>query len=172
MEGAEVDGQPAALDRPLRSSDLRRGSVLTLRGPVVGGEGGAAGETAGETGLRPTHAGPTRVLLRTVAGPDAGREIGLAAGAHVVGRARAVDVVLDDPAVAGRQAVLCVGPDGDVTVTDLCSPRPTRAGGQVVDREAPLPPGLPLAMGGSVLQVVAVDPDGSLPRRPWPGHAP
>ena len=68
-----------------------------------------------------------------MAGPDAGREIGLAAGTSVVGRSRAVDVVLDDPAVASRQAVLSVDPDGAVTVTDLCSPRPTRAGGQVVD---------------------------------------
>jgi DNA segregation ATPase FtsK/SpoIIIE, S-DNA-T family len=176
VERAEIDGQPVGLDQSLRSSGLRRGSVLALRGPVVGAdEGGAtAGETAGETGPRPMHAGPTRVLLRTVAGPDAGREIELAPGAHVVGRARAVDLALDDPAVSGRQAVLCVGPDCGVTVTDLCSPRPTRAGGQVVDRETPLPPGLPLTIGGSVLQVVAVDPDGRCPdgRTPDPrrGH--
>ena len=159
--GVVIDGVPVTLDQPLRSSGLRRGSVLTLRGAAVPkGEGGDwVGETTGETGPTAAHAGPMRVVVRTVAGPDAGREIELAAGTYVVGRSRAVDVVLDDPAVASRQAVLSVDPGGAVTVTDLCSPRPTRAGGQVVDGPTVLPPGQPLTMGSSTLEVEAVDVD-------------
>ena len=82
--------------------------------------------------------------------------------------------------MASRQAVLCVDPGGAVSVTDLCSPRPTRAGGQVVDGPTSLPPGQPLTMGSSTLEVEAVDVDAALaeaadagrpPRRgPWPGR--
>ena len=40
----QVDGRPVPLDRPLRSSGLRRGSILTVRSPAatVSGPGGAA----------------------------------------------------------------------------------------------------------------------------------
>ncbi len=72
--------------------------------------------------------------MRTVAGPDAGREIELAAGTSTwsAGPVRSTSswTIRRWPS---RQAVLRVDPDGAVTVTDLCSPRPTRAGGQVVD---------------------------------------
>ena len=154
-----IDGTPMPRDRPLWSSGLRRGSVLTVRSTAVvsGVDGERPGETTGETGARPAHAGPTRVIVRTVAGPDAGREFGLAAGTSVVGGSRAVDVVLDDPALASRQAVLRVDPDGAVTVTDLCSPRPTRVGGHVVDGATSVPPGRHLTMGSSTLELEAVE---------------
>src|SRR5262245_1993850 len=42
---ATVDGEPVALDRAVRSSGLRRGSVLTLR-ETDAGHGDTAGETA------------------------------------------------------------------------------------------------------------------------------
>ena len=49
---AVIDGVPVTLDRPLRSSGLRRGSVLTLRsaGLIRGAGGEWVGETTGETG--------------------------------------------------------------------------------------------------------------------------
>ena len=128
-----------------RSGDARPTAAVERAAPRLGADRSGARPWSGawavsgwvrplvRPGQTAAHAGPTRVVVRTVAGPDAGREIELAAGTSVVGRSRAVDVVLDDPAVASRQAVLSVDPDGAVTVTDLCSPRPTRAGGQVVD---------------------------------------
>ena len=172
-----IDGAPVPRDRPLWSSGLRRGSVLTVRSTaVVSGVGGERpGETSGETGARPAQAGPTRMIVRTVAGPDAGREIGLAAGTSVVGGSRVVDVVLDDPALASRQAVLRVDPDGAVTVTDLCSPRPTRVGGHVVDGPTSVPPGRHLTMGSSTLELQAVevvDGDVEAAARPPAGDRP
>ncbi len=168
----ELDGRAVPRDRPLRSSGLRRGSILTvLSSSAANGRGGELqGETSGETRSSAAHAGPTQVVARTVAGPDAGREIALTAGSHVVGRSRAVDVILDDPAIAGRQAVICVDPEGAVAVTDLCSPRPTRAGGQVADRTTVVPPGELLRMGGSVLEIepVGVDAAARQPGGPDP----
>ena len=72
-------------------------------------------------------------MLRTVAGPDAGRELPLVAGAQVVGRGRDADLRIEDPSLARYQAVLEVGDDDRVELTDLGAPRASRIDGSVVE---------------------------------------
>jgi S-DNA-T family DNA segregation ATPase FtsK/SpoIIIE len=108
-----IDGHPLPAGLPLRGGRLRRGSTVELAAPR-GGERAAGGAS-----------GP-KLLLRTVAGPDAGRELPLRTGAQVVGRGREADLRIEDPTLARYQAVLEVDADGNVDLTDLGPPRASR----------------------------------------------
>ena len=143
-----VDGRVTPSGLPLRASPLRRGSVIAT--PVGPAREPSASADAATDGARPV------VALRTVAGPDAGRLLPLGVGAHVVGRAGSADVALDDPELARRQAVLEVGVEGGIEVTDLCAPRPTRIGGAIVDGVATMTVGAVLDVGATLAEVVEV----------------
>ena len=135
-----VDGRPLPPGLPLRAGGLRRGSTIGLDRP------------AEELPL----AGPpgTGLVLRTLAGPDAGRELPLVAGAQVVGRGRDADLHIEDPSLARYQAVLEVG-DGDrVELTDLGAPRASRIDGSVVEDAGPLAIGDELVLGATAAVVV------------------
>ena len=155
QEGGDllIDGARAPAGLPLPASGVRRGSVVAV---APGAEpGGAAADRADVT--RP-GAAPGVLRLRTLAGPDAGRDIPLGPGVHVLGRGSGVDVRLDDPVMARRQAVVEVSLDGTVELTELASPRPTRVDGTVVEHATPLAPGQRLVAGSTTAEV-AVAPD-------------
>ena len=66
------------------------------------------------------------------AGPDAGRRLVLAAGRHVLGRARHCSAAVDDPAVEPHHALLDVSADGSVELVQLAGRTPVSVDGQPV----------------------------------------
>jgi S-DNA-T family DNA segregation ATPase FtsK/SpoIIIE len=108
-----------ALDprQPLADSGLRSGTVVTL-------------SRAGAT-----HGDPSRdaaAVLTIQAGPDKGKEFGLARGTSVLGRERGVDVRLSDDLVSRRHARINVG--DVVEVIDLGSANGVQIDGLAVPR--------------------------------------
>ena len=93
---------PLPDDLALGRSGLRDGDVVALH-PL----GPAASETLSGSG-----SGVPVAELVVAGGPAAGRRIGLAAGAHTVGRDPAADVTIDDPSMSGRHLELQVGAAG------------------------------------------------------------
>lgn len=146
--------------RPIADEDawglppLLDGAVLTW-GPRSRADAGA---TTGHFLVRPpadrtvvARAVPASVEARVVAGPDAGRRITLGPGRYVVGRAPSADIVVRDPVLSRRHAVLDVATDG-VTLTDLGSTNGTAVDGAPASRGGfPAALGASLAMGSSVL---------------------
>jgi len=143
-----IDGRPVPLGLPLRAGPLRRGSIVELDG------------TRGPSRGRPSVGGTgPPLLLRTVAGPDAGRELPLSTGAQVVGRGRDADLRIEDPTLARYQAVMEVDADGTVALTDLGAPRASRIGAAVVAGAGPLAPGDELVLGATAAVVVRTEGD-------------
>jgi S-DNA-T family DNA segregation ATPase FtsK/SpoIIIE len=94
---------------------------------------------------------PAVAKLIVSAGPDAGREFGLPAGATVVGRDRDAGVRLSDPMVSKRHARINVAET--VEIIDLGSANGILIGDEVVQR-AVLAPGDTVAIGDTVLSAV------------------
>ncbi|HEY8092629.1 MAG TPA: FHA domain-containing protein, partial [Acidimicrobiales bacterium] len=157
-----IDGRAVAPGLPLRATGVCRGSVITAHGHADS-PAATDGETGGET-----SAAVEEVALRTIAGPDAGRELTIGVGRHVVGRSSAVDVHLDDPVLARRHAVVELDALGQVTITDLASPRPSRLDGAVLDGSTPIALGQRLTMGSTIIEVAAPPPPAPGPRVPPP----
>jgi S-DNA-T family DNA segregation ATPase FtsK/SpoIIIE len=151
-------------DTTLRATGLCAGAVLTF-------------------GARPrTQRRPTVLALHVVGGPAAGTVIPLERGRLTVGRGADCDLVLPDPDVSRRHAVLDVSPTG-ITLTDLGSTNGTTVDGQLVAEPGQLlQVGCLVGVGDSLLTVAgpvdapaAVQPgdDGTVqllrpPRRPHP----
>jgi len=89
--------------------------------------------------------------VRVLAGPDAGREFAVPAGASVIGRDRAADLRLTDPMVSKQHARLNVGES--VEVLDLNSANGVIVGGGQVTRAA-LSPSDVVVLGDTSLSVV------------------
>ncbi len=138
-----IDGRPLPPGLPLRAGGLRRGSTVELGCSL------AVSPPAGPPG--------TGLVLRTVAGPDVGRELPLVAGAQVVGRGRDADLRIEDPSLARYQAVIEVGADDRVELTDLGAPRASRIGGSVREDAGALALGDELVLGATAAIVARQD---------------
>jgi Inner membrane component of T3SS, cytoplasmic domain len=116
-----IDGTPVARGLPLRATDVRRGSVVTVRDIGVPRDDAEAPSDADTTGVT--------AVFRTVRGPDAGGEVSLRPGRYLLGRGEDADVRIEDHSVARRHAMLDVDVGGRVEVVDLAPSRPDRWGG-------------------------------------------
>lgn len=106
---------------------------------------------AGQVHARADAAAPAVAKLIVSAGPDAGREFGLAVGASVVGRDRDAGVRLSDPMVSKRHARINV--TESIEIVDLGSANGIIVGGDVVQR-AVLAPGDVVTIGDTALSAV------------------
>lgn len=117
-----------------------------------------------------------------ITGPDSGRRAAFST-ALSVGRDAANDLVLSDPLVSGRHALLRVAATGRVEVTDLSSSNGTWVNGVAAIGATPVPPGTTVQVGNDLLEVVEsrpaasgldrlVSPDRAAPpQTPAPGPA-
>ena len=92
--------------------------------------------------------GRTVALLRVIAGPDAGIEVPLPAGASVVGRSVECDVQLSDPLVSKKHAIINVG--DRVEILDNKSANGVLVGGTRVGR-VQLGPGDAAVLGNTTI---------------------
>jgi len=93
-----------------------------------------------------------RVLVTS--GALAGQTFDLHPGELIIGRGKGSDILLDDPVVSHKHALLRV--DGDhVTIEDLRSTNGTRVNGVAALRETPLTPGDQADIGGVQLLLQA-----------------
>ena len=107
---------------------------------------------------RDPHAG---VRITVTAGPDAGWEIELEAGRHLVGRARHCAVVIDDPAVEANHVLLEIHDHGRVDVVQLAGRVPvatSRSYVELGDTRLDLVPPSPVA--GLMIGLTLPDPMG------------
>ncbi len=112
------------VDLPLSVSGLRSGSLVSLT--AVGDRfTGPRGEVGGAA-----------ATLTVLAGPDAGREFGLADGTSVIGRDAGCDVRLTDPLVSKRHARITVSDvdGGQAEIVDTGSANGLIIGGTQVPR--------------------------------------
>ena len=107
---------------------------------------------------------PAPAELRVEGGPDAGRRIPLARGAHVVGRGAPADVLIDDAALSGEHLRVEVGADGSASVEDLGSRNGTAVDGVSLDEgPVPLARGAFVAAGRTLLRVAPAAPEPAPP---------
>ena len=131
-----VDDRVVAGSQPLVHSGVRHGSRVGVADVDV---------SAAERGEMPVI---TAVWLR---GVDAGGRSHLAAGRHFVGRARTASVRCDDSALELHHAVLDVGVDGSVVVSQLAGLHPVLLDGTMIAGPTDVRPGQRLEVGASVL---------------------
>ena len=108
---------------------------------------------------RDPHAG---VKLAVTAGPDAGWEIELEAGRHLVGRAWHCAVVIDDPSVEAHHVLLEIDCEGGVDVVQLAGRAPVAIAASHIDLgDSRLELGSGSHVAGLVLGVTVADPLGN-----------
>jgi S-DNA-T family DNA segregation ATPase FtsK/SpoIIIE len=154
----EVDGRTTSLDRPLLAAGLRTGSELRIT------DGRAIADRAAST--------TARVALEWTAGPDSGRTVGLAAGSHVVGTARGLELRTDDASMTAHHATVVVDEQAGVRVRDHGVGRPVSVRRR--GRGSPeLGIGDQIAVGASRLTIVPAaaphSPTAAAVRRPSAG---
>ncbi len=69
-------------------------------------------------------------------GPDAGAVLPLPLGRHLVGRAHTAGVRCDDQTLQPHHALIEVGEDGTVRLTQLTGRTPVRVDGRPIDQQA------------------------------------
>lgn len=106
---------------------------------------------ASDAGLSEDTVSRAVARLRVVAGPDAGREFSLPAGATVLGRDRDVGVRLSDPMVSKRHARINIA--GAVEIIDLGSANGIRVSGDQITRAVVSPQDV-VTVGDSELSIV------------------
>jgi S-DNA-T family DNA segregation ATPase FtsK/SpoIIIE len=135
-----VDGSPIDLLSPLGASGLREGAIVSF-----GARTGQAMRPAGY------------LELRTVGGPSAGGSVQVRHGETTIGRSPASGVVLGDPDVSRRHAIVTVTSEA-VTVADCGSTNGTTLDdGSVGAEPVPLLPGARLRVGNSTLMLTPPD---------------
>ena len=144
----------------LGAPPLVDGALISLHAPAEQpGDHGQYGRF-GQYGSPPADL----ATLHVVGGPDAGGVHLLQGGQAGIGRSADADVPLDDPDVSRLHCAVAVGPDGQVTVTDLGSTNGTALSGHPVGPQ-PLsfPPGALLRIGESTLRLDPARPGGPAP---------
>jgi Inner membrane component of T3SS, cytoplasmic domain len=97
------------------------------------------------------HIGGVGRVFEFVAGPDAGRLVGLAPGRHLVGRAAGCRVVIDDPAVESHHAVVTVGAAGGLHLAQVAGRRPVLVDGRPVGDGTVLGPRAAIEIGDTLI---------------------
>lgn len=137
-----------ARDQDLIQAGLRSGSTVRLVPAPAPGDPLDDAERDGAV-----------ALLRVLSGPEAGREIPLGSGSHVIGREGELDVRLADPLLSRRHARLNLGEV--VEIIDLDSTHGLHHGDQRVPRVV-LGPADTVRIGGSTLAVIPLQRAGGL----------
>lgn len=132
-DGLFVDGRHCAGHLRLTASGVRHGSVLGL------------------TGGERTVPGRPVAWLEWIAGPDAGRRVGLPAGRHLVGRRRGLPLEAMDERLAAHHGIVEVDAAGAVHWHPLAG-RTESACDEVAAGGADAGPGAPLR-GGALLRL-------------------
>jgi S-DNA-T family DNA segregation ATPase FtsK/SpoIIIE len=145
----ERDGRWLDLQAALDDSGLRDGDRLVLAA--------SAGDGATLANARP--GAPALFDLVVVGGPDAGRRVPLAAGAHVVGRGPGADVTVADRSLSRQHLRLEVA-EGQVTLTDAGSTNGTYVDGAAIEVARTLASGELIEAGRSLLAVERSNGDG------------
>jgi pSer/pThr/pTyr-binding forkhead associated (FHA) protein len=99
---------------------------------------------------RPGRGAPSQLLV--TAGPLAGTSIGLTDQQITIGRANDATLVLNDDYASSRHARL-FPQDGQWIVEDLGSTNGTYLDRQKVSQPIPVPPGVPIRIGKTVLEL-------------------
>ncbi len=100
------------------------------------------------------------VRIEITTGPEAGRQVDLAAGTHVIGRQADCDLQLSVTSVSGRHLEVRVGADGSVHFQDLGSTNGTHSSGRQV-QDGEWFPGSELKLGTAGLRLL--DPNQASP---------
>lgn len=99
--------------------------------------------------------GPSPLRLAVVAGPDAGRDLGLPHGSYTIGRGSGCDLILDDPSLSRRHLDVTVDAHG-VHVRDRGATNPSRVGSEQVPPEGRwLTAGEALLVGRHRIELIA-----------------
>jgi hypothetical protein len=99
------------------------------------------------------------VKIKVTAGPDAGWEVELRAGRHIVGRSRHCAVVIDDPSVEPYHVLLTIDDEGGVNVVQLAGRTPVATAANHMDVcDSRLEFGTRSHVAGLVLGVTVPDP--------------
>ncbi|QJY47937.1 FtsK/SpoIIIE domain-containing protein [Pseudonocardia broussonetiae] len=141
---------PLVRDLALPGAPTIEGLPVDLAAPVVDvlADGVLVGFGNGAAGVRPAPAG---LVLRVVSGPSAGRSVALPEhGAVEIGRSSAAQLVLDDPDVSRRHAVVTTAGES-VTLSDLGSNNGVFVDGDARPSAHPLRTGEVVQLGGSRL---------------------
>ena len=101
--------------------------------------------------------------LKVAEGPDAGKSVAVETAPVLIGKDPTCELVLTDPSVSRRHAVLTAGANG-FWIEDLGSTNGTEINGVVV-KAAMLPPGARLRVGDTILEFAPVER--KIPSAPW-----
>ncbi|MFJ6088224.1 FtsK/SpoIIIE domain-containing protein [Streptomyces sp. NPDC092369] len=149
-----VDGLVVDAATPLARSPLTEGCVVSLHTP--------AGCPPREvTGI---------VELRVIGGPDAGAVHRLGLGHTDIGRGAEAHVCIDDPELAELALTLTVGADGGCTVRGRDADALAVLDGVRLRESGVWPLDGQLAVGGTLLELVACVPSDGAPRRSEDGR--
>ncbi len=134
-----IDGRIMSVERTLVGSGIREGSRIDL-------------SQQGLTPERPVH------VAVWVGGVDAGGSVPLPPGIHYIGRARTASIRCADPALELHHAVLEIGVDAVITISQLAGLHPVVVDSTSIAGATTLAIGQRVEVGNSVLVIRAVDP--------------
>ena len=140
----------SVLRRDLYGTKIVDRRVRSGRQPAAVSAGGGEAPRVVTPSRGRGSAGPTRLVVTE--GPLRGTTLPLGTSAVLIGRAPSCTLVLDDDYSSSRHARIF--PQGDQWwVEDLGSTNGTFLGDQRVDQPTPVPPGMQVRVGQSVLEL-------------------
>ncbi len=162
-EVAAAIGEHIGVEHPVTLEACRTGSLLDSSSTVaatVASSGLLHGDSvrllrAGESAVRAPHRPPNAITADVIGGVDAGTWTVLHPGRYVVGRGPSCDIVLGDPTVGRRHAVITVSDDWTVEVqpaddTGVCA---VRVDGHPIEGSVVVGPDDVIGIGASTLLV-------------------
>lgn len=160
MSASEPDDQTTARAWYGPQQRRRRQIQYQLTGKVVVSEGSREPVTPRPVTSRAAAGEPTPpgLLLRVLAGMEAGHTFRLRVGNLIIGRASDAAIQIDDDTVSSYHAVLTVTTD-DVTIEDLGSTNGTSLNGTTIDEAQRLRAGDRLQLGNAVFMIEDVRRD-------------
>ena len=126
------------------------GTRVLARGSLHTGRRGPDGAAPVRRSARPARGAPTR--LQVTAGPLNGTTLRLGESAVLIGRSPSCTLVLDDDYSSTRHARIFPS-DGQWYVEDLGSTNGTYLGAAKVDGPVPVPVGMPIRIGQTVIEL-------------------
>jgi type III secretion system YscD/HrpQ family protein len=113
-------------------------------------------DTGGEEDLPFNLISEAPLMLKVIAGPNAGAEIGIEKGrVYTIGKdPNSCDIVFQDLSVSRNHARLSVNPDGVIDIEDLGSKNGTAVNGSVITERRAITPQDLVALGTTVFMIV------------------